>query len=296
MEKMKKHAYVITTYGNLKTLQCLIDQIDDIRNDIYIHFDKKMNLDINSIHSKISKLTIIEPTKVYWGDYTMINCVIRLFDAAVSSGEQYSYIHLLSGQDLCIKSQDEIHEFFNDNNDKLYFHINVGVFRQIQDRCRYYYPFINTKHFKYWKWLKALSLVLGKAQKFIGINRLRHSELYPIYNGWDWYSITYDFAKYVVSKESLIKKTFNHTLSNDECFVHTLAMHSKEFRDKVYGYNGNDDAMDASKRLQDWKRGKPYTFTLEDFDMIINSPYYFARKFDDNNIDLVNKIVEFTKR
>lgn len=290
---MKKHAYVITSYGNLKTLQCLIDQIDDVRNDIYIHFDKKMNLDTSSIHSNISKLIIIPSAKVYWGDYSMINAVIRLFEAAVNT-DDYSYIHLLSGQDLCTKSQDEIHKFFNDNNDKLYFHINTGTFIQIQERCKYYYPFINTKRFKYSKILKGLSLVLGKAQKIIGINRLRHSPLYPIYNGWDWYSITGEFAKYVVSQEAIIKKTFNHTLSNDECFVQTLAMHS-HFRDKVYGYNGKDDAMDASKRLQDWERGKPYTFTIEDYQMIIDSPYFFARKFDDNNIDLNRKIVEYTR-
>ena len=291
---MKKHAYVITSYGNLQTLQCLIDQIDDPRNDIYVHFDKKMNLNTSSIHANISKLTIIPSTKVYWGDYTMINCVIHLFEAAVNT-DDYSYIHLLSGQDLCIKSQDEIHAFFNENNDKLYFHINTGTFIQIQERCKYYYPFINTKRFKYCKILKVISLVFGKAQKFVGINRLRNSPLYPIYNGWDWYSITGEFAKYVVSQEKLIKKTFNYTLSNDETFVHTLAMHSEYFRDKVYGYNGKDDAMDASKRLQDWKRGKPYTFTIEDYYMIIDSPYYFARKFDDKNIDLVKKIVEYTK-
>ena len=289
---MKKHAYVITSYGNLKTLQCLIDQIDNVRNDIYIHFDKKMNLDTSSIHSNISKLTIIPSTKVYWGDYSMINAVIRLFEAAVNT-DDYSYIHLLSGQDLCIKSQDEIHEFFSDDNDKLYFHINTGTYIHIQERCKYYYPFINTKHFKNSKILKVLSLMLGKSQKLIGINRLRHSPLYPIYNGWDWYSITGEFAKYVVSQESLIKKTFNHTLSNDECFVHTLAMHSK-YRDKVYGYNRKDDAMNASKRLQDWERGKPYTFTIEDYQMIIDSPYYFARKFDDHNIELCKKMVEYT--
>mgnify|MGYP003308089072 CR=1 FL=1 len=292
-KNLNKHAYVITTYGNAYTLKELLKQIDDERNDVFVHIDKKSPLNQVLFSTSKSKLTFIESKKVYWGDYSMINAVLRLFEAAVNTDE-YSYIHLLSGQDLCIKSQDEIHEFFNDNNDKLYFHINVGTFRQIQDRCRYYYPFINTKHFKYWKWLKALSLVLGKAQKFIGINRLRHSPIYPIYNGWDWYSITGDFAKYVLTQEPLIRKTFHHTLSNDECFVHTIAMHSPKFRDKVYGYNGKDDAMDASKRLQDWKRGKPYTFTFEDFDMIISSPYYFARKFDDKNIELVKKIVEFT--
>ena len=33
-------------------------------------------------------------------------------------------------------------------------------------------------------------------------------------------------------------------------------------------------------RYIDWDRGKPYTFTEEDFDEVINSECMFARKFD----------------
>ena len=36
-----KHAYCIMAHGNWEQLQMLIDVLDDERNDIYLHIDKK---------------------------------------------------------------------------------------------------------------------------------------------------------------------------------------------------------------------------------------------------------------
>jgi len=36
-----KHAYCIMAHGNWTTLQKLVDCLDDERNDVYIHVDKK---------------------------------------------------------------------------------------------------------------------------------------------------------------------------------------------------------------------------------------------------------------
>lgn len=47
---MKKHAYLIMTHSSFNILQALISAIEDIRNDIYIHIDKKADVDVNSFH------------------------------------------------------------------------------------------------------------------------------------------------------------------------------------------------------------------------------------------------------
>lgn len=44
MDKMKilgKHAYCIMAHGNWEQLQMLITALDDERNDIFLHIDKK---------------------------------------------------------------------------------------------------------------------------------------------------------------------------------------------------------------------------------------------------------------
>ena len=57
----------------------------------------------------------------------------------------------------------------------------------------------------------------------------------------------------------------------------------------------NDDNF-AIKRYIDWKRGEPYTFKLEDFNELINSGCFFARKFSTNvDKDIIDKIYDYVK-
>lgn len=261
--------------------------LDDERNDIFIHLDKKMGEMTDWILSLSDQVTsaniyYIKRKRVFWGDYSFTEVIIDLLSKAVSTYD-YSYYHLLTGTSLPIKTQDEIHEFFdNDIRQLLYFHINKEIHKTIQDRAKAYYPFINKTHFRNNWALKLLSICIGKMEIIMGINRLRNSEFNPVYNGWGWFSIPNDFAHYAITKQEAIKSAFQYTLASDEVWIQTVAMHS-EFSDRIYGYNGKDDPIDASKHFQDWKRGKPYVFQKEDYDLLMkDNRCFFARKFDEN--------------
>lgn len=55
------------------------------------------------------------------------------------------------------------------------------------------------------------------------------------------------------------------------------------------------DLLNGSMRYIDWKRGTPYTWGQDekDYELLINSPYLFARKFDENvNFEIVKKIYD----
>ena len=41
MNTMDKHAYCIMAHGGWEQLQMLVNALDDERNDIYLHIDKK---------------------------------------------------------------------------------------------------------------------------------------------------------------------------------------------------------------------------------------------------------------
>ena len=43
-----RHAYLIIAHNEPEILQMLISALDDARNDIYVHIDKKSKLDIKS--------------------------------------------------------------------------------------------------------------------------------------------------------------------------------------------------------------------------------------------------------
>ena len=49
---------------------------------------------------------------VVWGDFSQIECELTLFTEATQKNN-YDYFHLISGVDVVIKSQNEIHKFFS---------------------------------------------------------------------------------------------------------------------------------------------------------------------------------------
>ncbi len=54
---------------------------------------------------------------VGWGEDSQIECEMFLFNEAYKKGP-FDYYHLLSGVDLPLKSNDYIHDFFDQNKGK----------------------------------------------------------------------------------------------------------------------------------------------------------------------------------
>ncbi len=302
---LNKHAYLIMSHDNFTVLKKLLELLDDEKNDFFIHIDKKVGkVNTNSIVQNIkkSKIKFIRRKKVFWADYSMTDVELDLIREAINTGD-YSYLHLLSGSDLPIKSKEYIFNFFNSSN-KIYLCCGSTFGNYQKNRTRYYYPFIKTKIFRNSKFIKALSLVLGRCQALLFINRHRIKlNFKDCYHGWNWFSIPKDFAQYVLLQEERIYSTFHHTLASDESFMQTVAMNSA-FKTRIFKFDCLEESI---MRRIDWNRGRPYTFTREDYNYIMDSPYLFARKFNENIdekiIDLVyeevnrkNKNVKIEKR
>ena len=94
----KKHAYLIIAHNNWKQLSLLLSVLDDERNDIYIHIDKKSkNVPIDSLRKSVkkSKLHIYRKFKIYWGHFSQVECELYLFEK--TSKNKYFRYHLISG-------------------------------------------------------------------------------------------------------------------------------------------------------------------------------------------------------
>ena len=103
----------------------LIHLIDDERNDIFVHVDKNcdsfpMNV-FDSLAQK-SVLEVIPRKKCHWAEYSLVDVELDLLTAATKK-EHYRYYHLLSGHDLPLKNQDQMHDFF-DNHDEEFLTLN----------------------------------------------------------------------------------------------------------------------------------------------------------------------------
>lgn len=287
MEKAKRHAYLIMAYDNFYVLEKLLLLLDDDRNDIFLHIDKKTNdFERPYFEDLIKKagLFFLDREEVFWGDYSQVEVTLDLLSAALGNG-RYHYLHLLSGVDLPIKSQDYIHEFFADKACE-FLGLVPKTFWYSTRRVKYYFPLINTRHYRKSKFIKGLVAFLVLLQHFLGVNRLKNSE-YEIYNGWTWFSITNDFARYLLEKREVIKQTFQNTLAPDELFIHTVAYNS-HFKNRIYDIT---NLKNGSMRDIDWKRGTPYIFRSSDFQELLSSQCLFARKFDANtDKEIIDKI------
>ena len=106
-----KHAYLIMAHNEPEILQLLLSSLDDERNDIYVHIDRKASFDASVFRTLKSHFQVL-PIHIdaCWGDFSLVEIELALFKEAYSKGS-YAYYHLLSGVDLPIKSQDYIHNY-----------------------------------------------------------------------------------------------------------------------------------------------------------------------------------------
>lgn len=291
---MNKHAYLIIAHNEFEILKLLLKALDDARNDIYIHFDAKCK-DLPNLECNEAGLCVLrDRIDVHWGDYSLIETEMLLFESAhkaqEKTGVNYLYYHLISGIDIPLKSQDYIHNFFNIHQGKEF----IGYFQgdlqlELRKKVQMYHLFPK-KFTKDGKWTihNIVRAIFCRLQLHLGIKRNKDICLV---RGTEWASITNDFVEFLLSKKKEIKKRFHHTFCADEVYKHTLCWNSK-FKDCIY--NPTNEALGCMREINwiitDSESFLP-SFTLNDYKRLKNSPMLFARKFDTNNIDIVKKIL-----
>lgn len=280
-----KHAYGIIAFNNWSLLEKLIMLLDDERNDLYIHIDKNVKIDnmerFKTI-TKYSNVLFLERLDGSWGTPGLMDIQLLFYKTATKK-DTYQYYHLLSGVCLPLKTQDEIHAFFDKNAGKEFVHFvsKPPVEEYIYKRYSLYHFFL--RYVRGGGFVrKALLGVIGEKisialQTLLRIDRQADIKQVLSY-GSNWSSITHDLALYVVENIDKIKKRTRYTFAPDECALQTLVYQS-DFKNKLYHTEYNDDYI-ANQRYIDWNRGNPYVWTNEDFDELMNSGFLFARKFD----------------
>lgn len=283
-----KHAFLIIYHNQLEVTNLLIESLDDQRNDIYIHVDLKIS-EIPLWSVKYANLFIIKDrVDVRWGDYSVVQAEINLFKSA-NNKRTYQYYHLLSGVDFCIKSQNFIHNFFKKHHGKEFIgfstynyqnevNIKVKKFHLFPQYYRSSNPII-------YNLTRFLRYVCMQTQKLLAIKRNTNINFKK---GTQWVSITNDFVEYILKEEMNLKKIYKNTFCADEIYKQTLCWNSS-FRDNVFTYeNENLGCM----RLIVWENRQIVEWNDDQFDELLSSELIFARKFNYNNINLINRIKE----
>lgn len=282
-----KHAYLILAHNEWEILKILVRCLDDERNDIYVHFDKKVAL-VPELHCMNAGLYILKDcVAVYWGDLSVVEAEYKLLESAHKNGP-YAYYHLLSGVDLPLKSQDYIHSFFEEKAGTEFIgytltEITPEVVRKVQRWHLFPEDFKNKNIVK--RIFRALWI---RIQEFVGYRRNKGIDFKK---GSQWFSITEKLVESVLEHKEWAMSTFSHTFCPDELVTQTLCWMSPY---RVNIYNLTDDGK-GCVRCIGWEDGQLRDWEVKDFYKLKQSEALFARKFNSKDKEFIKEIVELQK-
>lgn len=284
-----KHAFLIMTTSIDNKLENLVQQLDSLNHDFFIHVDLKAGpISENHLKSilKFSRVTFVKRIKVTWGGFSMIKAELILMKAA-SDQHKYVYYHLLSGEDFPLKSNQALDDFFEQNKGKNFleanhriekgnpdrFHLRFEQYHLLQDR------FIGKKR-NIFKYIDFLSCYL---QRYIGIHR---SKKIKILSGANWFSITDELVHYIRDHEQWINKHFKYTYCCDEVFIQSLVSDTPFM-----------DTLSTNLRYVEfiWKskhNATPRYITHNDLKLVDNPNYFFARKFKASTMKIFRERIQ----
>ncbi len=262
-------------------LSVLLELLDDERNDLFLFIDAKSNLShdqLTYIPQKSKFILVNEESKhsYCWGGISEMLIELILFERALAE-DQYHYLHLLSGLDLPLKTQDEIHAFF-ENSKVEYIGYNQENLVFADWKTKYYHFFVEGFDYRGFMLYRILRVSLMLAQKWLGFKRKREFDTY--YHGSSWISITQKFTEHLLARKEALINTYQYTFCPSEVFSQTELKNSS--------FKGNEVEIDfpdsQNMRLIDWERregNSPYTWRMSDWEYMKSSPFLFARKIDE---------------
>jgi hypothetical protein len=283
-----KIAILITAYHKpnqlIQLVECLGNKLK--YSDIYIHFDLKSGLDESSLRTLCDLgVNVLRRYRVYWGGFNQLKSIVSLVELALAKNK-YDYLILISGQDVPIKSYEELVKFLAENYGKSFidskkFPIENWNYRRGFGRVHWFW-FLDHIHYRGVHRLQRVGHYIFN--KFSIVKSAAKG--LDFYGGSDWWMLPGEVASLCLSEFKSNKKLvscFRHSFIPSEMFFQTVINNSK-FQATIVNNN---------KRYILWREGSghPECLTRDEIDHALKSDCFFARKLD---IDLDPVLVHET--
>ncbi len=305
-----KHAILIIAHKNLEQLVHLIQSLEHNCIDVYVHIDKKWKLNddgFQKIQEAGPNCQICKKRLSGFLDtWSLCQIAIELMKEAKANGE-YGYYYLLSGQDYPIKPIPYIVDYL----DKNYPRPIIDCTPMRKDNW-IYSGFKWIRFHSYYRLVeritqnramrKALLLPAYAVQyivtKVVGspYKKLQKAGC-DLYGGSAWWALPNTIVDLVIQEvehNTDIVRAFKIKNTPEETFFQTMAMRS-ELRDQIslndpyevlqncmtyaYFFDENHEAT-----------GHPYALTMDNYQMLRERKELFARKFDVQSEELIERI------
>jgi len=254
--------------------------------DVYVHVDNRSSINI----IKKDNVFVFKKYNTYWGSFNIVLSTLLLLKEAHRRG--YDRYILTSGQDLPVKTNEEIKAFF-ENNDSEYIDM-IKIPREDgwpgMERLAHYH--LDSKYHGQDDIIKYKILHrIGRKLFFLYSKCFPRKLDYDFYAGPQWFNFTHNCVNkifdYLASDKNYIER-YKWTLISDEIFFPTL----------IHLFEGIKIEKNCL-RYVDWDsvRQHPRTLQMEDYEKIMHSDALFARKFDEEiDKDIIDRIYKIISR
>lgn len=280
---MVKIAYLILAHKNPRQLSRLCRRLDNPSDNIFIHIDRKSELNQFTNIVKGERIFFVpNRVDVNWGGFSIVRATLNLIEYATNYS-YHDYYCLMSGQDYPLKPISEFRRKLEMGRSE---YISCGDPEK-------HWPGAVVRYKRYY-FSERRDLLTRAFQRFLNIflkDRRMYNNLIP-YVGSAWWCLTSDCINYIKSylKENpRILNFFSHTRVSDEMFFQTIIMNS-HFKNKVI----SDDFRHVHFEP---RTDHPIVWKSGDFERLIQSEKFFARKFDENiDARILDKLDRFIKK
>lgn len=271
---MNKNCILILAHKNHNQIMRLINHLKT-DFDLYVHIDKRNKLNIKSFDN----VNVYKKFKTYHGGVSLVIATLFLIEEAYKNN--YDRYIFISGQDVPLKTNKEIINFFDTNKNKEYISYesinnSEAMYKEMSFR-------LNSYNFG-----KLYRLIFHRNIRELLSNfpLIKRTTPKNIYYGSQWWNLTNNAIKYILDytkQNPNFLKRFNYTWGSDEFYFQSILLNS-EF---------NNNCINDCLRYLIWGVGTPINFTIKDYDDIKNNinNNIFSRKFDENiDNDIIDKL------
>jgi hypothetical protein len=292
-----KIAYLFFAYKNPELVKKTIEHLSSKDSAFFIHIDSKSDLGMFGTITGDNIFFSEKRVPVYWGEFSGVRAIQLLILQALTWTQNYDYFVLLSGSEYPLKRKKYIHSFFESNRGAEF----MSMVKMPNAEAGKPISRINTLRIQssrpVYRLVVRILAKLGFAQrdyrKYLG-------SLEP-YSGHTWWALTRDACQYIIDFEKgnqQVVRYFEDTFAPEEMFFHTILgnspFKSKIRRNLVYedwSARGSHPVMINEQHIASFATQEKVTLC----DAYGSGEVLFARKFSDDNLDMVRKIEQIMK-
>jgi hypothetical protein len=285
-------AYLILAHNTPKHLRRLVTALSINSSSFFIHIDKKTNADDFLSIKGENTYFVQERVSVFWGDFSQVEAILILLQAALRDQRHFDRFVLLSGADYPLRSALYIERFFENSPNKEFINL-VEMPSETAGK-----PISRLTRYKLRPGDRTIIPIIRKVLMKVGVLPRKRDykaylrDLVP-YGGDTWWALSPEACNYIltfVKDEVQVVNFFKYTDCPDETLFQTILgnsyFKSRINRNLVYAdwsARGSHPAYITERHLAVFQ-----STSLFASDAVFGSgEMLFARKFSDESESLV---------